>query len=420
MVDVSDDAAVAAFRAYLRIKTVQPAPDYAAAKVWLQERAAEFSFDYADAELAPGKPVCILTAKGADPSLPAVVCNSHIDVVPVDVPRWTHDPFAADVVDGVVYARGAQDMKCVGIQTLYALARLVRAPGRPPLARTVHLTFLPDEEVGGADGAALLVKDATLWPQLNCGVWLDEGLAHPGPAALLYYGERQAFWFRVVAKGAVGHASRLVPGTAVAAVASFCAQASAFRAAEAAKLEAVKGDVTREEVALGDVVSLNITSLSAAVLPPGASTPSYNVIPADASCGVDMRVPPARHAEVVALLSKWVEAAAAESGGADVSISWAAQSPPIAASPRDDSSKWWAALSGAFATAGVGFVPAIFPAATDARFVREVGVPAYGFSPMEGTKVLLHDHDECLALATFTRGIRTFEHLIAALANVAA
>lgn len=39
--------------------------------------------------------------------------------------KWTYDPFAAHKTeDGKIYARGAQDMKCVGIQYLYAVRQL--------------------------------------------------------------------------------------------------------------------------------------------------------------------------------------------------------------------------------------------------------------------------------------------------------
>jgi hypothetical protein len=39
-------------------------------------------------------------------------------------------------------------------------------------------------------------------------------------------------------------------------------------------------------------------------------------------------------------------------------------------------------------------MPEIFPASTDARYFRELGIPAFGFSPMANTPILLHDHNE--------------------------
>jgi len=59
----------------------------------------------------------------------------------------------------------------------------------------------------------------------------------------------------------------------------------------------------------------------------------------------------------------------------------------------------------------------IFPAATDSRFLRRIGVPALGFSPMNRTPILLHDHNEYLDEDVFLRGIDVYEKIIPALAN---
>jgi len=55
---------------------------------------------------------------------------------------WHHDPFGAEIdKDGKIYARGSQDMKCVGIQYLETVRRL-QAAGQK-LKRTLHLSFVP-------------------------------------------------------------------------------------------------------------------------------------------------------------------------------------------------------------------------------------------------------------------------------------
>lgn len=53
-------------------------------------------------------------------------------------------------------------------------------------------------------------------------------------------------------------------------------------------------------------------------------------------------------------------------------------------------------------------------------FALQVGVPALGFSPMNRTPVLLHDHDERLQEAVFLRGIDIYTRLLPALASVPA
>jgi aminoacylase len=54
------------------------------------------------------------------------------------------------------------------------------------------------------------------------------------------------------------------------------------------------------------------------------------------------------------------------------------------------------------------------------RFLRGIGVPALGFSPLPNTPVLLHDHNEFVNEATFLKGIDIYACLIPAIANVAA
>ena len=61
----------------------------------------------------------------------------------------------------------------------------------------------------------------------------------------------------------------------------------------------------------------------------------------------------------------------------------------------DDSNPWWKLLKSAILDEGGELgEPEIFPAATDCRYVREEGIPAFGFSPMANTPILLHDHNE--------------------------
>ena len=64
-------------------------------------------------------------------------------------------------------------------------------------------------------------------------------------------------------------------------------------------------------------------------------------------------------------------------------------------------------------------IPEIFPAGTDSRYLRAAGIPAFGFSPMQNTPILLHDNDERLGVAEFVKGISVFQTLIKNMANMA-
>lgn len=62
--------------------------------------------------------------------------------------------------------------------------------------------------------------------------------------------------------------------------------------------------------------------------------------------------------------------------------------------------------------------PQIFTGGTDSRYIRQLGLPAIGFSPMNNTPVLLHDTDEYLGVDTFLRGIEIYRKIIVEVANV--
>ncbi len=81
-----------------------------------------------------------------------VLLSGHTDVVPVDGQVWTHDPFRMTERDGLLFGRGACDMKgflaCMLTAAAQAAAR--------PLARPLHLSFSYDEEIGCVGVRALL------------------------------------------------------------------------------------------------------------------------------------------------------------------------------------------------------------------------------------------------------------------------
>jgi aminoacylase len=57
---------------------------------------------------------------------------------------------------------------------------------------------------------------------------------------------------------------------------------------------------------------------------------------------------------------------------------------------------------------GIPIEPEVFPAATDSRFIRKIGIPAFGFSPMNNTEILLHEHNEMVHKDVFLKGIEVY------------
>uniref|UniRef100_A0A8C5L6Q3 N-acyl-aliphatic-L-amino acid amidohydrolase n=1 Tax=Jaculus jaculus TaxID=51337 RepID=A0A8C5L6Q3_JACJA len=391
---------VTLFRQYLRIRTVQPKPDYGAAIAFLEERARQLDLKCQKIEVVPGYVITVLTWPGTNPALPSILLNSHTDVVPVFEEHWSHDPFEAfKDPEGYIYARGTQDMKSVSIQYLEAVRRLKEEGHHFP--RTIHMTFVPDEEVGGHKGMELFVHRPE-FQALRAGFALDEGLANPTDAFTVFYSERSPWWVRVTCTGKPGHGSRFIEDTASEKLHKVMSSILAFREKEKQRLQSNPG------LKEGAVTSVNLTKLEGGV--------AYNVVPATMSAGFDFRVAP--DVDLKAFeeqLQSWCRAA-----GDGVTFEFIQKWTEPRVTRTDDADPWWAAFSKVCKDMNLTLEPEIFPAATDSRYIRAVGVPALGFSPMNRTPVLLHDHNERLHEAVFLRGIDIYTRLLPALASVPA
>ncbi|CAM9217824.1 unnamed protein product, partial [Discosporangium mesarthrocarpum] len=402
------------FQEFLRIPTISgdgPEGPYAEAVSWLTTFATEkLSIVCETVEVVEGKPIVVMSWMGSEPELPGVLLNSHYDVVPVMLEHWDTDPFAAvrDAATGRIYGRGAQDMKCVCIQYLEAVRRLQRTGFHP--RRTLRLTFVPDEEIGGTDGMSKFLASHH-WESLQpIGVALDEGLANPHDAYTAFYGERAAWWILVKATGPTGHGSRFVKDTAVEKLLKLCNKALKFRQEQEEALGHTGGCSHATAKTLGDVTTLNLTVLRAGVSLDGGKTYSINVVPTEAMAAFDVRITPNMPPEEFrGLLDKWC----AEEG-----LSWEydprtapLQKHQLTSTDRVEN-PWWGIFSDVMEDVGVRVESEVFPAATDSRFLRRMGVPAIGFSPMRNTPILLHDHNEYLEETVFLEGVGVYERLI--------
>ncbi|CAL9107084.1 unnamed protein product [Musa acuminata var. zebrina] len=403
------DAAISRFQEYLRIDTAHPSPDYAAAAAFLRSQADSLSLKHETLEFVAGKPLLLLKWPGRRPSLPSLLLNSHTDVVPAEPHKWVHPPFSAALgSEGNIYARGSQDMKCVGIQYLEAIRRLKAAFFVPD--RTIYISFVPDEEIGGTDGVGALVASDT-FKQMRVGVVLDEGLASPRPEYRVFYGERCPWWLVIRAQGAPGHGAKLYDGSAMENVMKSVESVRRFRAAQ---FDLVKTGTKVE----GEVVSVNLVYLKAGIPSPTGFV--MNLQPSEAEVGLDIRVPP--NTDPKALEKRIAEEWAPSSRNMTyefkqkVSVDDMFGKPAITAADRSNS--WWILFEEAVKEAnGKLSKPEIFPASTDARFFRELGIPAFGFSPMANTPILLHDHNEFLNKEEYLKGVTIYESIIKAFAS---
>ncbi|KAK4423995.1 Aminoacylase-1 [Sesamum alatum] len=280
--DTDSPSIISRFQEYLRINTAHPSPSYNEAADFIASQAKSLSLDFQILELVKGKPLVLLKWAGKNPALPSILLNSHTDVVPAEHHKWDHPPFQAhiDPSSGDIYARGSQDMKCVGLQYLEAIRKL-QASGFRPL-RTVYLSFVPDEEIGGNDGAGKFAN-SEIFKNMNVAIMLDEGLASPTENYRVFYGERCPWWMVIKATGAPGHGAKLYDNTAMENLLKSIESVRRFRAAQ---FDMVKAGLKAE----GEVISVNMVFLKAGTPSPTGFV--MNLQPSEAQAGFDIRVPP--------------------------------------------------------------------------------------------------------------------------------
>ncbi|KAJ6638574.1 Aminoacylase-1 [Pseudolycoriella hygida] len=431
------------FREYLQIPSVHPDIDYEPCIEFLKKQAKslELPYNIYTPSGDPKKPIFIMTWIGTEPSLPSVVLNSHMDVVPVFPEKWTHPPFSADVdSEGRIFARGSQDMKCVGVQYLAAI-RALKKEGIT-LKRTIHIIFVPgeiknkkstpkkliyrltDEEIGGVDGMKVFVH-AKEFKDLNAGFSLDEGLASENDVFAVYYAERSIWKVTFHCNGTAGHGSLLLHNTAGVKLNYILNKMTEFRSEESKKLD------ENPNLTIGDVTTVNLTMINGGV--------QSNVIPPLMSITFDVRIAIDRSLEefesmvinniytprnVIRIGVYWkkffcslVHRLAKEAGG-DIDIEIGQKELHAPVTKMDATNKFWVAFKEAIDELGLKIRPQVFPGGTDSRFIRAVNIPAIGFSPIYNTPVLLHDHDEFLPVDVYLRGIEIYKKIIPKVANI--
>ncbi|CAI9296213.1 unnamed protein product [Lactuca saligna] len=326
--------------------------------------------------------------------------------------HWAHPPFSAiKTDDGKIFARGAQDDKCIAIQYLEALRNIIkRDPEFKPI-RTLHICYVPDEEIGGFDGMQKFVESKE-FKEMNVGFFLDEGQASTTNKYRVFYADRSPWNLVIKAVGKPGHGSKMFDDTAMENLMKSIEVVSKFRENQ---FDLVKTGV----LANSEVVSANPVYLK-------AGTPSkngnfvMNMQPSEAEVGYDVRLPPTvdpdllkkRIAEEWAPKTRNMSYHIVEKGPLRDYMG----RPLITAT--NDSNPWWNVFKDAVeACGGVLEKPEILSSTTDARYIRQLGIPTFGFSPMKNTQILLHDHNEYLEETVFLEGIKVYESIIKSLSS---
>ncbi|MDI6408749.1 M20/M25/M40 family metallo-hydrolase [Streptomyces albus] len=405
-----------------------------------ERQAAEYvAAGLADAGIQPrllekkaGRTNVVARIEGTDPSAGALLLHGHLDVVPAEPADWTVHPFSGEVRDGVVWGRGAIDMKNADAMALSLARAWARAGVRPP--RDIVLAFTADEEDSAEFGSDFLVQEH---PDLfeGCTEGISESGAftfHAGQGMRLYpvaAGERGTAWLRLTARGRAGHGSKVNRANAVSRLAAAVhrigehewpvrltptVRAALDRLAELHGLRALPADAKDAEV---DALLTQLGPAAALIEPtvrnsanPTVLEAGYkvNVIPGTATARVDGRMLPGAEEEFHATLD--------ELTGPDVRWEFQHREIPLQA-PVD--SPLFAAMSEALEhfDPGAHAVPYCMSGGTDAKQFSRLGIVGYGFTPLklpEGFdyQALFHGVDERVPVEALHFGIRVLDRTL--------
>ena len=182
-------------------------------------------------ESAPGRCNVIARIKGRDSARPGLVVHGHLDVVPVNEDDWSVDPFCGDIIDGMIWGRGAVDMKGMDAMILAIVRKWGRNGYVPP--RDIVVAFFADEEAGSIFGSHWMVDNH---PELFAGC--NQAVSEVGGFSVtlkngkrLYpvqSAEKGYHWMRLTATGLAGHGLMINEENAVSAVAEAVTKIAAY------------------------------------------------------------------------------------------------------------------------------------------------------------------------------------------------
>ncbi|MEV6126106.1 M20/M25/M40 family metallo-hydrolase [Streptomyces violaceusniger] len=382
-------------------------------------------------ERSPGRTNVVARIEGTDPSAPALLVHGHLDVVPAEPADWTVHPFSGEVRDGVVWGRGAIDMKNMDAMVLAVVRAWARTGVRP--RRDIVLAFTADEEDSAAWGSGFLAeRHADLFE--GCTEGISESGAftfHTGPGARIYpigAGERGTAWLKLTAHGRAGHGSKVNRDNAVSRLAAAVARIGEYRwpvrltptvQAALTELAALQGIPADMDAADFDVDAL-LAKLgpAAALIEPtvrNSANPTVleagykvNVIPGSATAYVDGRMLPGGEDEFHDTLDRLT--------GPDVEWEFHHRERPLEA-PIDTPTYRAMRAAVEHFDPGAHAVPYCMSGGTDAKQFSQLGIAGYGFSPLrlpEGFdyQALYHAVDERVPVEALHFGVRVLDHFL--------
>ncbi|WP_437584846.1 M20/M25/M40 family metallo-hydrolase [Paramicrobacterium sp. CJ85] len=407
--------------------------NYGGGKAHGETEAAEYVEAYLDRlgvksqlfDSEPRRTSLVARVEGRDSSKPALVVHGHLDVVPADPRNWSVDPFEGVIKDGMLWGRGAVDMKDMDAMILTSLSDVL-ADGQPE--RDLIIAFFADEENGGVLGSHHLVEKH---PELFAGA--GSAISEVGGysidvdgrrAYLLQTGEKCLVWLTLRARGTASHGSRVMHDNALTALAEAVAtigrQDWPVRLIDTtssllAKIAAITGadptEVSPSELLLATGTASGFlqaslrTTTNPTMLNAGYKS---NVIPDVAEARIDVRAMPGEEDDVIQQITELVgPEIEVEVNHRDVGLenpfSGDLIDAVVASLHRHDPD--------------APVLPYLMPAGTDNKALSKLGITGYGFAPLRlpadmDFPAMFHGVDERVPLDALVFGRQVLTDLL--------
>ena len=427
---VAEDEVAGICQALIRIDTTNYGNNEGAgerkAAEYVAELIHEVGLEATVLESAQGRANVVTRLEGTDKSLPALIVHGHLDVVPAFKDEWSVDPFGAEIKDGMIWGRGAVDMKDMDAMILAVMRQMQRTGTRP--RRDLVFAFFADEEAGGDYGARWMVENH---PELFEGA--TEAISEVGGfsatidgkrAYLLQTAEKGIAWLKLTANGRAGHGSQINEANAVTRLAAAITRIGehdwpiSYTDTTRAFLEGVSGmtgiEFTEDNPQvllneLGNVARFVGATLQNTANPTVLSAGyKHNVIPGSAEALLDVRTLPGQHEAVMetlrALAGPDVELSSLHLDRAlEVPFAGGLVESMVAALNREDPE--------------AVVLPYMLSGGTDNKSLSRLGITGYGFAPLRLPAELdftgmFHGVDERVPVDSLKFGTRVLRDLL--------
>jgi acetylornithine deacetylase/succinyl-diaminopimelate desuccinylase-like protein len=371
-------------------------------------------------ESAPNRCNVIANIEGSDTSRPGLVVHGHIDVVPANAADWSVDPFAAEIRDGMIWGRGAVDMKNVDAMILAIVRKWARTGYKPP--RNIVLAFFADEEAGMTFGSRWMAAEH---PEVFAGC--TEAISEVGGFSVtvgdgkrLYFVEaaqKGIHWMRLTAAGRAGHGSMMNDENALTAISEAVAKIGRFnwpqrytdtvkvlfkRIAQATGKPYNEDDLRPLLKEIGPTARMIGATLQNTANPTMLEAGyKANVIPGSASAVIDGRFLPGYEDELNETIRSII--------GPDITIETVSRDIALEVDFEGDLVDAMCNAITKHDPEGIP-VPYLMSGGTDNKALSELGIVGYGFSPLRlpadlDFMALFHGVDERVPISGLEFGV---------------